>query len=115
MDAQERVSTSAHKTGSTAPSRSHGRSKSPETGGRFRQRDSLDADIIRNGMIDVFDVMEHVDFLMMEVAGIMCTQCLDLSRSTVNILSVVSQQITQGRAIPSAENILWKERIFAFS
>lgn len=51
----------------------------------------MDADIIRNRMTDVLDIMECVDSVVVQVSGIMCTQCLDLSPYAVNILSIVSQ------------------------
>lgn len=63
-DAWEWVSITTNKTHSTKSSHSPGCNKSSQTGRRFRQRDYMDADVIRNRMIDVFDIMEHVDFMM---------------------------------------------------
>lgn len=58
------MSITTNKTHSTKSSHSPGCNKSSQTGRRFRQRDYMDADVIRNRMIDVFDIMEHVDFMM---------------------------------------------------
>lgn len=64
VDARERVSITANKMHSAESSRSPRCNKSSKTCRRFLQRDYMDADIIRNRMIDVSDIMEHADFMM---------------------------------------------------